>query len=274
MDIPLRAAVLGSPVSHSLSPALHRAAYTAAGRPWRYDAIDVTPNGLSAFIDACGSRWLGLSLTMPLKEAVIDHLADLDEVARLTRSVNTVILPGSPQAGAVTPRGYNTDVAGIVTAVAEAGTTSVGNATILGAGATARSAIVAARRLSAQSLRLCARRPEAMEPLAALAREVGYTEVHTDTWDAAADHLDSDLVISTVPKGAADVLAHTTSPTNGTLLDVVYDPWPTPLAAVWEGKVVPGLAMLLWQAVVQIRLWGDFEPNINAMRAAVGLQAP
>lgn len=274
MPTPLRAAVIGSPVSHSLSPALHRAAYEGARRPWRYDTIEVTPEQLPAFLQTCGSRWLGLSLTMPLKEAVIPLLTDIDDVGRLTRSVNTVILPGSPEAGNRTPRGYNTDVAGIVTAIAETGTTSAHTATVLGAGATARSAVVAAARLSARRLQVSARRRDAMEDLAQLARTAGFTSVELVDWQQAQECLGSDVVISTVPKGAVDWLAADASGSTGTLLDVVYDPWPTPLATSWAGPVVPGLAMLLWQAVVQIRLWGGFEPDVEAMRAAVGLTPP
>jgi shikimate dehydrogenase len=211
---------------------------------------------------------------MPLKEAIMPLLRDVDEVAALTRSVNTVVLAGSPRADNNIPRGYNTDVAGIVTAVAETGLTDIESATVLGAGATARSAVVAAKRLSARSLHISARRPEALQQLAEIATLAGFQDVSKVPWSDARSTLDSDLVISTVPKGGADWLAADGPVGRGTLLDVVYDPWPTPLAAHWVGPVVPGLAMLLWQAVVQIRMWADFDPNVEAMRAALGLTPP
>ena len=135
-----RAAVLGSPIRHSLSPALHRAAYRGLGLDWSYDAIEVDEPGLSAFLAGLGPEWAGLSLTMPLKEAVIPLLSEVDPEARSLRSVNTV-LPGSQGW-----RGTNTDVYGITQSLLEKGLDATPrSATILGAGATARSAGARAR---------------------------------------------------------------------------------------------------------------------------------
>ena len=102
-----RAAVLGHPIEHSLSPVLHRAAYAEMGFECEYLAIDVMPEQLGAFLAACGDEWIGLSLTMPLKETVIDLLDDVDERARSVRSINTVVFDEGRR------RGFNTDIAGI-----------------------------------------------------------------------------------------------------------------------------------------------------------------
>lgn len=263
-----RAAVVGSPIGHSKSPALHWAAYGAAGLPWRYDAIDVGSGAeLARFLDDLGPQWVGLSLTMPLKEPALGLVDSLDPVARDTGAVNTIVLPGAPtQPPGRT--GHNTDVIGIVDALAEVGVTSARTVAVLGAGGTARSAAAAAGRLGAETVQVYARRPVAAAAVAAIAGAAGVAL----PWSAAADCAGADVVISTVPAGVADALAGSlTAPPMGTLLDVVYHPWPTPLAAAWGPAVVPGLAMLLWQAVAQVRLMVGIEPDVAAMRAAVGL---
>ena len=132
-----RAGVLGSPVAHSLSPALHRAAYAALGLDWTYDRYEVTESELPAFFGELDEEWAGLSLTMPLKSAIIPLLGEVDEVAGIITSVNTV-LPGTQGW-----RGTNTDVFGIVRSLVERLTQAPLRATVLGAGATARSAIAA-----------------------------------------------------------------------------------------------------------------------------------
>jgi len=272
-DLPLRAAVLGSPIAHSLSPALHRAAYTAAGVAWRYDAIEVTAEQLPDFLDACGPRWVGLSLTMPLKEAALPLLAGMDPIATMTRSVNTIVLAGSP-AGSDTPWGHNTDVGGIVAAIRETGRHDFGSVTVLGSGATARSAAAAAAQFQPGEMTIAARRSDAAEDVRQVALAAGVVNVAVAPWLTADQHTGADLVISTVPKGAADWLAAAATPTPGVLLDVVYDPWPTALATSWDGVVVSGMSMLLWQAVDQIWLWGGFRPDVSRMRAAIGLTVP
>ena len=288
----MRAAVLGSPIAHSKSPALHRAAYAAAGLDWQYDAIEVTAEQLPGFLRGLGPDWAGLSLTMPLKSTVIDLLPELSATAAATASVNTVVFPSAPGAagGAASARGlavgHNTDVDGIVAAVlaASPGTVGVRVATVLGAGATARSAVVAAAELGATTVDVYARRPAAAAELSAWAAGVGI-EVRPGDWRDAATGLRRALVISTVPSGAADSLVASIPSIGrrdgqppeggaGTLLDVVYDPWPTPLAAAWRaagGVVVPGLAMLLHQAAAQVQLMTGIPADLTAMRDAVGL---
>ena len=266
----LRAAVLGSPIAHSKSPALHRAAYAAAGLTWRYDAIEVTESDLEHFMSALGPRWVGLSLTMPLKEVVLGLVDELDASAERTQAANTVVLPGSPNySGRLT--GYNTDVLGIVEAVRNSGLDGIDTVEILGSGATARSALAAATELGARRVRILARNSESARALADLAQEWGYSDVEVAGLDSGSYIGNVDLTVSTLPAGAADQLVDRLSPTCGVLLDVVYEPWPTVLAREWPGVTISGLEMLLCQAVEQVRLMAGVAPDVAAMRAAVGL---
>lgn len=277
---PCRAAVLGSPIAHSKSPALHLAAYAAAGLDWRYDAIDVSESQLADFVAALGPRWVGLSLTMPLKQVAARVVETLDPVAAVTGVVNTIVLPSAPTEPESVV-GANTDVEGIVAALREAGVHTPERVTILGAGATARSAAVAAVQLGATDVTICARRREAADDVAAIIDEA--VTVEATGWQPAVEPLAADVVISTVPAGVADEwtaeVGRLGGSERGVLLDVVYDPWPTALAAAWqqatpEARVVPGLAMLLWQAAAQVRLMVGCAPDVAAMAAAVGLPTP
>lgn len=266
----LRAAVLGSPIAHSKSPALHRAAYAAAGLPWRYDAIEVSAADLPDFMDALGPRWVGLSLTMPLKEAVLPLVEALDSSAVRTQAANTVVLPGSPAYTGQTI-GYNTDVHGIVEAVRNHGLEGIETLEILGSGATARSALASGLDLGAAQVVIRARNSAAAADLAELAEEWGVVDVEITDLDSGVDVGRCDLTISALPAGAADPLASRLSDECGVLLDVVYSPWPTVLAAAWPGVVVAGLEMLVCQAAEQVRLMAGIEPDVDAMRAAVAL---
>lgn len=253
----VRAAVLGRPVTHSLSPALHRAAYTALGLDWSYDAVDCGPDELPGLLDGLGPEWAGLSLTMPLKQAVLPLLDDVAPLAASVAAANTVVLREGRRTG------HNTDVHGIVAALAEAGVTSVSRAVVLGGGATARSALAALAELGERAPRLAARsaRPET---LAAAAR-LGVTPTLVPL-SASLD--DADLVISTLPAGAADPLAPAVADVPA-LLDVVYDPWPTPLAAACRGVVVGGHRMLLHQAARQVELMTGRPAPLAAMAAVL-----
>ncbi|MGB8652666.1 MAG: shikimate dehydrogenase, partial [Mycobacteriales bacterium] len=138
----MRAAVLGSPIGHSLSPVLHRAAYAALGlQDWTYDAIEVLPEGLASFLDGLGPEWAGLSLTMPLKQAVLPLLTSASELVGITGAANTVVLRDGERVG------HNTDVEGMVAALREAGVASCDRAAVIGAGATAASALAALHEL-------------------------------------------------------------------------------------------------------------------------------
>ena len=258
-----RAAVLGHPIDHSLSPALHRAAYAALGLDWEYDRVDLTGDRLAEFLDSLDEAWVGLSLTMPLKADVIPLLDRVDPVAAATGAVNTVLLDGGR-------RGFNTDVDGIVAAL-DAHDAGRGPAAVLGAGATARSAVAALAARGATEVTAYVRRPHAADDLLATARAVGVRLV-VRPWEEAAAGLGTDVVVSTVPRGVADALAAALPEAPGVLLDVVYDPWPTPLAGAWAqrgGRVASGLEMLLHQAVRQVALMTGREAPVEAMRVAL-----
>ena len=250
----MKAAVLGSPVAHSLSPVLHRAAYAHLRLDWTYDALECREPDLAALVAGLGREWAGLSLTMPLKAAVLPLLDAADEATGLAGAANTLLLREGRRVGA------NTDVPGMVAALAERGVPSPdgvrGRALVVGAGATARSALVALALAGYHAVDLVARRPEATSGLARVAEQVG-TEIVVHPWPAGGALLGAAVVVATVPAGAADLLAGQVPGSPGTLFDVVYSPWPTPLAAAWSaagGLVVGGLDLLVHQAVGQVLL--------------------
>lgn len=263
-----RAAVLGSPIGHSLSPRLHTAGYAAAGlTQWSYQAFEVTAPELAGFVDGLDPSWAGLSLTMPLKEAALEVAADVSDVARRCGAVNTLVR--RPDGGW---SGENTDVDGIVAALASV--QHGGRARIIGAGATSRSAVLALARLGVTSCEVAARRPDAAAALADFAREQGLSASTADLhgWSRQPPP----LVLSTVPVGAGPELAArlgTGADLSGvTLFDVVYAPWPSPLAAAVTaagGRVVSGLEMLIHQAAAQFELFTGVPADLSALRAAV-----
>jgi shikimate dehydrogenase len=262
-----RAAVLGHPVAHSLSPVLHRAAYASLGLDWEYGLHDVTEEALPAFVESLDASWAGLSLTMPLKQAVVPLLDDIDLVALATGAVNTVVLDDDGR------HGWNTDVQGIVAALDE-NSAGTGSGAVLGGGATARSAVAALARRGTSEVLLVARRPEAAAAVRETALEVGVT-LEVVGWDSLLDALEADVVVSTVPRGVLDPVAPQVADAGGprgALLDVVYDPWPTALASAWSragGTVASGLDMLLHQAVRQVELMTGRTPSVEAMRTAL-----
>jgi shikimate dehydrogenase len=216
----------------------------------------MTPVELPAFLAGLDESWAGLSLTMPLKQAVLPLLASASELVEQVAAANTVLLPAR--------RGENTDVAGMVAALAEAGITSVSRAVVLGGGATARSALAALAILGCRAPALVVR-SEPTETLAAASR-LGVEPLVTG-WDPAVLEA-TDLVISTVPAGAADGFAPYVADVP-VLLDVVYDPWPTALASSCRGTVVGGASMLLHQAAAQVALMTGLKPPLEAMRATL-----
>lgn len=249
-----RAAVLGSPIAHSLSPLLHRTAYAALGlHVWDYAAVEVAPEGLPAFLDGLDESWVGLSLTMPLKQAVLPLLDEVSELARLVGAVNTVTFEWPARRRT----GDNTDIPGMQAALAEAGVSVSPYAAVLGAGATACSAVVALAGRGVQRVVLAARRPTATDAVRVVAERAG-VGLEVVGWDAAADLLEAPLAVATTPAGATDGLAGRVPAAPGTLFEVVYHPWPTPLAGAWAergGVVVGGLDLLVHQAVRQVGLF-------------------
>ncbi|MGW7823830.1 shikimate dehydrogenase [Streptomyces puniciscabiei] len=262
-----RAAVLGKPIAHSLSPVLHRAAYAELGLTgWSYDRFEVDEAGLPGFFEKLGPEWAGLSLTMPLKRAVIPLLDEISETAASVDAVNTVVLTEDGRR-----LGDNTDIPGMVAALREHGIEQVESAAILGAGATASSALAALARICTGEVVAYVR----SEARAAEMRQWGErldVEVRTADWADAERALRSPLVIATTPAGATDALATAVPERPATLFDVLYDPWPTELAARWSmfgGAVVSGLDLLVHQAVLQVeQMTGRSPAPLEAMRRA------
>ncbi|MYW65011.1 shikimate dehydrogenase [Streptomyces sp. SID8379] len=263
-----RAAVLGSPIAHSLSPQLHNAAYRALGlSEWTYDRFDVDEQALPGFFSSLGAgEWAGLSLTMPLKRAVIPLLDGITDTAASVEAVNTVVFHADGRR-----TGDNTDIPGLVAALHEQGVEKVESAAILGAGATASSALAALARICAGEVVVYVRSQQRADEMRGWGERLGVT-VRTAAWTDAARAFEAPLVISTTPKGGTDHLVREVPERVGTLFDVVYDPWPTPLAAAWQqrgGPVLSGLDLLVHQAVFQFEQFtGDTRPVLAAMREA------
>ena len=291
-----RAYVLGHPIAHSLSPALHRAAYAYLGEAnLEYDRRDTLPDDLPAIMHGVrhpkgtedAPYIAGLSVTMPLKTAVIQYCDELSETARVTGAVNTVYPRGERVLG------DNTDVIGIVNALRHAGLEpdlKRDEPAVVGGGATAISALTALHQLGysrvsvyARSLHKLGSVQEAADRLGVQLEQVSLADLPQNL--AERGH---HPVVSTLPAHAADEWASQLSGLKGAsathrpvLLDVAYNPWPSVLASAWEasgGAVVSGLEMLLYQAVEQVLLFTDctLQPAellglINAMCEAVGL---
>ncbi|MFE5261478.1 shikimate dehydrogenase [Streptomyces coelicoflavus] len=262
-----RAAVLGSPIAHSLSPVLHRAAYAELGlTDWTYDRFDVDEAALPGFFAELGPEWAGLSLTMPLKRAVIPLLDGISETAASVDAVNTVVFGEDGR-----KTGDNTDIPGIVAALREHGVEKVENAAILGAGATASSALAALARICTGEVTVYVRSGARAAEMRGWAERLDVA-VRIADWADAGEALRAPLVVATTPAGATDALAAAVPERPATLFDVLYDPWPTALAARWSaygGAVVSGLDLLLHQAVLQVeQMTGRAPAPLAAMRKA------
>ncbi|GGU51490.1 shikimate dehydrogenase [Streptomyces lavendofoliae] len=262
-----RAAVLGSPIAHSLSPVLHRAAYAELGLSgWSYDRYEVDEARLPAFLEGLDASWAGLSLTMPLKRAVIPLLDEVTETASSVEAVNTVVLTEEGRRV-----GDNTDIPGMIAALRERGVEKVDSAAVLGAGATASSALAALSRVCTGPVTAYVRSEARAEEMRGWGERLG-VPVRTAGWERAAEGLRAPLVVATTPAGTTDALAAEVPDRPGTLFDVLYDPWPTALAAAWSargGGVVGGLDLLVHQAVLQVeRMTGRAPAPMAAMRAA------
>ncbi len=273
-------AVLGSPIAHSLSPTLHAAAYDVLDLPWTYGRHEVASGGLDTFVAGLGPEWRGLSLTMPLKREVLPLLDRTTPLVDELGVANTVAFRAVGDT--VLRCGANTDVQGLVRPVEALGHLP-GEATVLGGGATATSALTAAVRLGAELVRVFLRDKAKAGPLVDLAVRLGVSLEVLPLDDLAGTR--HGFVVSTLPGGAADELDLVPSGPDAVLFDVAYEPWPTAASTRWSaagGRVLNGLDMLAEQAVGQIRffLTGDEDELLpdeaavrRAMRTAVGLPA-
>ena len=269
------AAVIGSPIEHSLSPVIHRAAWSQLGIDgWEYHRLEQHADSLPGFIGGLGADCVGLSVTMPCKQAVMPLLDVIDPLASAVGAVNTVV----PSSGVLA--GFNTDVTGIASAVRRAcsmaGRSAPSSALVLGARATASSALAALGELGITSSTVAARRFGGLGSVVAAASRLGVTIEQVLWSDAeAVDRAASsaDLVISTLPTSAADPLAERLHVREGQiLLDVVYSPRDTALRRAFEsagGVVAEGTDMLVFQAGAQVQLMTGRSPDTGVMREAL-----
>lgn len=299
-----RAAVLGSPIGHSLSPVLHRAAYHALGLDdWSYTAIETDEAGLAEVLAEVRSEpgWAGLSLTMPLKTAAVALVDRLDASAEAVGALNTVVVePGG------TLVGYNTDIAGIRHAVVQvlgaarpgghealpaaqvdvtASAPSAGSPVlatppirpvVLGAGGTARAAVAALAAVGSRRVGVVARRPAAVVPLAQIGERLGI-EVVALPWETVTGGLPRgvDLVVATTPAGVTDPLADWAWPAGCPLVELLYHPWPTALAVTAyraSARVAGGMVVLAAQAAEQVSLITGRPVRVDVLLTA-GTQA-
>ncbi|HEY0507774.1 MAG TPA: shikimate dehydrogenase [Blastococcus sp.] len=260
----MRAAVLGRPVSHSLSPVLHRAAYAALGLDdWTYDALDIGAEDLPVLLAGLGQEWRGFSVTMPCKRAAVAVADQVEPLPRLLGAANTLVRTGDGW------RAENTDVTGIGMALQLAGVEEVGSAAIIGAGGTAAAAAVALSSLGAEHVDVVVRNPGRAEEVVRVLEVLG---VPVTVVPLSAASLDAPVVVSTVPIDAQPNLVDLPWRGGHTVLDVLYAPWPTPLASrvsAAGGSIVGGLDVLFWQATEQVELMTGLPAPIAAMRAAL-----
>jgi len=259
-----KAAVLGHPISHSLSPALHRVVFEEFGLRCSYSAIDVTEDQLPQFLEGLDSTWVGLSLTMPLKVKVLELVGNHDELVTLTQSANTVYRVPSGDFALT-----NTDVFGMQNALLESGLHMVDRVLIIGSGATARSAVIAVRNLGAQLIRVQARNSNSRQEIVDLINSVGAQSSSGDI--DLSESSEFDLVVSTLPQGAIPAQGVSVGENTGAMLmDVSYSPWPSMLARSWPNdQIVSGKEMLLWQATRQVELFYGVSAPVDLMRMAL-----
>ncbi len=260
----MRCAVLGSPVAHSLSPVLHRAAYRDLGLDWTYEAHDVDERALEPFLRGLDDSWRGLSCTMPLKARALEVADEADPFARVVGVANTLVR---------TERGgwhaYNTDTAGAVAALDEQGVGTVRSARVLGGGATARSLLHGLLVRGLEHVEIVVRD---QARVAELAQEVRGERIDVTVREFDAPFVDKvDLLVSTVPSAAVQHDVHDLVDASRAVFDVLYDPWPTALASVGAEHGVPvvtGIDLLAHQAVRQVELMTGSSVGVDRLRDA------
>ena len=243
----IRAAVLGSPISHSLSPLLHNTAYAQLGIQGSYEAIEVNAGGLAKFMDDCDGNWTGFSLTMPLKEEAIAYAQHVDELAERINSANTLYRKAGEW------HATSTDVIGFTNALKMHNIEVKGHVVILGAGATARAAAAACDNSSTQITVI----NRSLTRVQEMSDAVIESELSFLNWDDLSVLADADLVISTAPAGVTDSI-DLPAKTSAPYFEALYKPWPTPASSLWAsrgGSVIDGLDLLIHQALAQISIF-------------------
>ncbi|KDE97612.1 shikimate dehydrogenase [Mycolicibacterium aromaticivorans JS19b1 = JCM 16368] len=262
-----KAAVLGSPVAHSKSPLLHLAAYRALGlTDWTYERIECTAAELPSLVRSFGPEWVGLSVTMPGKFAALAVADERTERADLVGSANTLVHTGRGW------RADNTDIDGVAGALGHV--RHLRRAIVLGSGGTAPAAVVALVDLGVTEVTVVARNRDKAARLLDLGRAVEVTAEFCDLTDAGLPAVvaTADVLVSTIPADAAAAYAGVFAGVP-VLLDAIYDPWPTPLAAAVQdsgGDVISGVQMLLNQAFSQVEQFTGRPAPREQMAAALG----
>ncbi len=251
-------AVLGDPIEHSLSPKIHAAAYKQLGLDYSYQAVRVSAGALKEFIHAEGSLFSGFSVTMPLKFEAADLAKESD--LQGTGVCNTLIRDG------VSFSGYNTDVFGIQQAVRFATQEEMGNVAILGSGATARSALIAAQGISGTEMVTVYARD--LDKAAALKDLLTKEQIAFESRILEDYSGNQDLTINTLPAGIANSLV-IENPVSGWLLSAGYSELDEAFITNFEpGHVISGTEMLLWQAVRQVLLFAGSDLACSALDEA------
>lgn len=263
----MKLGVIGSPIAHSKSPAMHRAAFTALGLRWTYEPHDVTRETFPEFAAQLNGLWRGVSVTAPLKELAYEWAHDHDEDAALTGVANTLLLPSK--------RGFNTDVTGIVAAFRLVGLAASAHGGIVGGGATAMSALVALHRMGADTVSVRARSLQKLGPMRTLADRLGITLAAAEL---SAPIIGCDAVVSTLP-ASASVIPVIESPTA--ILDADYAKGYSRYELDHEDRIVSGVEMLVAQALAQVRIFVGGDPDRalpnegsvwRSMRHAAGIE--
>ncbi|MEE3749993.1 shikimate dehydrogenase [Mycobacterium intracellulare] len=264
---PRKAAVLGKPIAHSKSPQLHLAAYRALGLTgWTYERIECDAEQLPGVVAGLGPEWVGVSVTMPGKFAALAFADERTERAQRVGSANTLVR---------TPTGWradNTDIDGVAGALGATGSAS-GWALVCGSGGTAPAAVAGLAQLGVGGITVVARNPDKAARLVELGNGMGVTTrfCDLDGGGLADEVAAADVLVSTIPAEVAARYADTLSGI-GVLLDAVYDPWPTPLAAAVTaagGRVISGVQMLLHQAFAQVEQFTGLAAPREAMACAL-----
>jgi shikimate dehydrogenase len=274
-------AVVGSPIDHSKSPLIHSAAYTVLGKSFDYSKIRIEKNHLRQFIETLDSNWLGLSVTAPLKVEALRLAVKADETSTITNAANTLL---QTDEGWVA---FNTDVFGMQKALEAANIGEPKLVSVVGSGATAISAVLAAhRRYPTARIQIAARNRDSAEEVLNFGKAIGVRKMSLVSLPKALST--AQLVVSTLPAGVIDESIRRLSKSwfskpSGVLFDVAYEPWPSRAAQLWKQnnlQVISGIEMLLWQALAQIRIFTEGDPSVEvfnepavmlAMRDALGL---
>lgn len=256
-------AVLGKPISHSKSPAIHKAAYRVMGLDWQYGRAEVTKGGLWSFIRGLEEVWDGFSVTMPLKEEAMRLCKTTDEFVKATGACNTLVRNDDG-----TWSGFNTDVFGIIMALQKGLQERPKRILILGSGATATSMVVAVKYMNPEAeIKIYARNAKTRNALIKKAKSLGLKAKRA--WFLTEATTWADLTVSTLPAGSLDEFAEATEAKSswkpgGAFFDVSYAVWPSRSAQLWMSRdelAISGIEMLKWQAIAQLRIFLTRNPN-------------